>query len=105
MAVQLETTTKRFRGLSTDVKPGRDRDLEAAASDPIQTPPVGSVFTETDTGERYIWRGSWPWVRQEQTIEAFLSELIEVNAQILAKLSDTHRGHEEYLWENDVEPE
>ena len=104
MAVQLETAIKRFRGLSTDLKPGHDRDGRAA-SDPVQTIPVGSVFTETDTGKRFVWRGSWPWVRQEQTIEAILAELIDVNVRILAKLSATQRGHEEYLWENEVEPE
>jgi hypothetical protein len=96
VGVQLETNTKRFRGLSTDLKPGHETEAK---------PPVGSVFTETDTGERYIWTGSWPWVRQEQTIEGLLNELIEVNQQILNVLSATHRGHEEYLWEENVEPE
>jgi len=100
MGVQLETNTKRFRGLSTDTKPGRDAE---AIGQLIQRPPVGSVFTETDTGERYIWNGTWPWVRQEQTVETMLEELIEVNQQILARLDATHRGHEEYLWEEDVE--
>lgn len=102
MAVQLETTIKRFRGLSTDTKPGHDRD---AIGEPLQTPPAGSVFTETDTGKRFIWRGSWPWVRQEQTIEALLSELIEVNLRIHETLSATQRGHEEYSWGEEVEPE
>ncbi len=102
MTVQLETNIKRFRGLSTDVKPGHDRD---AIGEQLQTPPVGSVFTETDTGRRFIWRGSWPWIRQEQTIEGILERLIEVNTQILKMLSASHRGHEEYLWGNEVEPE
>jgi len=94
MAVQLETTTKRFRGLSTDEKP--ELDLSGA-------PPVGSVFTEIDTGERFVWVGSWR--RQEQTIETLLSDLIDVNLQILETLAATQRGHEEYLWENEVLPE
>lgn len=104
MAVQLETSNKRYRGLSTDLKPGHDRDGRAK-TEPVQTIPVGSVFTETDTGKRFIWRGSWPWVRQEQTIEEILERLIEVNSQILQTLSATQRGHEEYLWENEVESE
>ena len=102
MAVQLETTTQRFRGLSTDVKPGHDTDN---VGDKLQTPPVGSVFVETDTGARYVWTGSWPWTRQEQTIEEYLGELIDVNRQILDTLATTQRGHEEYLWENEVDPE
>ncbi|KKL11202.1 hypothetical protein LCGC14_2548190 [marine sediment metagenome] len=102
MTVQLETNIKRFRGLSTDVKPGHDRDQ---IGDALQTPPVGSVFTETETGRRFIWRGSWPWVRQEQTIEAILERLIEVNSRILATLVATQRGHVQYSWGNEVEPE
>lgn len=104
MAIQLETSIKRFRGLSTDLKPGHDRGGRAI-TEPVQTIPSGSVFTETDTGKRFIWRGSWPWVRQEQTIEGLLEQLIEVNVQMLKRLSATHRGHEEYLWGNEVEPE
>ena len=104
MAIQLETSNKRFRGLSSDLKPGHDRDGRSK-SEPAQTIPVGSVFTETDTGKRFVWQGSWPWVRQEQTIEDLLERLIEVNVQVLGQLSTTHRGHEEYLRENDVEPE
>lgn len=93
MAVVLETTIKRFRGLSTDTKPVPTTN---------NTIPIGSGFTETDTGARYVWRGSTPWVRQEQTIETLLGELIEVNYQMLATVTATHRGHEEHLWEEDV---
>lgn len=104
MAVQLESgsATKRFRGLSTDEKPGRVAD---AIGELVQIPPTGSVFTEVDTGERYVWMGSWPWVRQEQTIEALLSTLIDLNRQVLAELQATRRGHEEYQWENPAPPE
>ena len=89
MAVQLEHAHVRYSGLSTDEKPGRN--------EPVA---VGSVFVETDTGKRYVWQGSWPWVRQEQTIEDLLERLIEVNSQMLEVLSATQRGHEEYLWED-----
>ena len=102
MAVQLETSIKRFRGLSTDTKPGHDCDEIGNA---LQTPPVGSVFVETDTGARFVWTGSWPWTRQEQTIEATLATLIEVNRQMLDMLGAIKRGHEKYLWEEEVELE
>ena len=94
MAVTLETSTKRFRGLSTYKKPGEFK---------RPGPPVGSVFTETDTGKRFIWRGE-EWTRQEQTIESFLAELIEMNAQILAELAAIRRGQEEFVW-GDPAPE
>lgn len=98
MAVQLEQHANRYRGLSTDEKPGRAREEDGT----FQPVPIGSVFTETDTGRRYIWNGTWPWVRQEQTIESLLERLIDVNAQILEVLSATQRGHEEYLWNEEA---
>ena len=98
MAVTLETTIKRFRGLSTDTKPTR--------LDEDKTPlPVGSVFTEEDTGHRYKWDGSWPWVRQEQTIETMFSELVDLHRETLSVLKATHQGHEEYTWGETVEVE
>ena len=102
MAVTLETSIQRFRGLSTDEKPGRTR---GTADGPINQIPVGSVFVETDTGARYVWRGSWPWVRQEQTIEPLLERLIDVQTQVLETLRATQRGHVEWLWEKPVSPE
>lgn len=102
MAVQLEATIKRFRGLSSDTKPGRDRD---AIGEALQRPPVGSTFTEIDTGNRYVWTGSWPWVRSEQAIEPLLTRLIDLTAENLEVLRATHRGHEEHLWEHEVEIE
>jgi len=102
MAVTFETRIKRFRGLSTDTKPGR---FTEEVGGPVGEIPVGSVFTEVDTGERFVWGGSWPWVRQDQTIEVILNDLIEVNLQILAVVEATHKGHEEHLWEDEVEVE
>ena len=100
MAVQLENTTKRFRGLSTDRKPGCDADV---IGEPLQRIPAGSVFTEIDTGRRYLWPGSWPWVLQEQTVEVLLRDLIEVNERMLDVLEKTKFGHEAYLWGETVE--
>ena len=103
MSVHLETgATKRYRELSTDEKPGRKANV---IGDLLQTPPVGSVFTETDTGARYIWQGDWPWVRQEQTVETLLFELTETSRAVLAELQAIRRGHEEFAWENLAPPE
>jgi uncharacterized protein (DUF3084 family) len=102
MAVQLEQHAQRYRGLSTDEKPGRNREEVGGE---FQKVPVGSVFTEIDTGRRYVWTGAWPWVRQEQTIEELLERLIDVNARILEVVAATQRGHEEYLWENEAPSE
>ena len=78
----------RFRGLSTDEKPGRI--IEEAAEDGIslREPQIneGSVFTEVDTGHRYIWRGQWPWERQEQTIDAQFAELSGLMAEAVSVL-------------------
>jgi hypothetical protein len=70
-----------------------------------QPPRVGSIFTEIDTGARYVWTGSWPWVRQDQTIEATLALLIDVNQQVLNTLDAIKRGHEEHVWGDEVETE
>ena len=103
MAIQLETgSIKRYRGLSTDVKPGRRSETDTEA---VQLPPIGSIFTESDTGARYVWTGPWQWLRQEQTVEGLLERLIDVNSHVLSELSAIRRGHEEYSWGEEVEPE
>jgi len=101
MAVQTEAQTKRYRGLSTDAKPG----LERESGQPQKKPPVGSVFTEIDTGRRYVYTDGGSWERMQQTVETLLLKLLDVNEQILARLDATHRGHEEYLWEENAELE
>jgi len=90
----------RYRGPSTAPKPGVRADEETGT---IQLPPVGSTFTETDTGRRFIWTREGQWERQEQTVETLLADLLDVNERILARLDATHRGHEEHLWEEEVE--
>jgi len=99
MAVLMEHAHARYTGLSTDEKPGLHAETIGGE---YQRPATGSVFVETDTGARYVWLGSWPWVRQEQTIETLLERLIDVNTQILEVLSATQRGHEEYLWNEEA---
>jgi len=101
MAVSIEHATRRFRGLSTDAKPGLERD----SGHPDREPPVGSVFTEIDTGRRFIYTRSGDWQRQEQTVETLLSTLIDVNESILAQLESTHRGLSEYQWDGEEAPE
>ena len=81
MALWLESgATSRWRGLSTDKKPG-----EPGISDdqPVR---VGSIVTETDTGDRYVWRGSWPWVLQEVTISVLFAELMVIEEEQLRVL-------------------
>ena len=101
MAVTREGTIHRFRGLSTDQKPGL---FPNEIGEELQTPPDGSTFTESDTGRRYVYRGR-EWVRQEQTIEPLIEELIAVTRDVLAVVTATHKGHEEHLWEEDVDIE
>lgn len=102
MAVTLESGTgiKRFRGLSTDAKPQPGTLVDGETLGDIK---VGSIFTELDTGERYVWGGTWPWVRQEQSIEVLFANLMDVNERILAYLRATHKGNELHLWGEDVE--
>ena len=99
MAVTLETNGKRYRGLSTDQKPGVFPDIAGQA---LQVPPEGSTFKEIDTGRLYVWQ-SGEWKLQPQTLEALLEESIELQRAILATFQATQRGHELYLWEEQVE--
>lgn len=98
MAVTLETTGKRYRGLSTDGKPGVNVD---AVGDVIQRPTEGSVFTEIDTGVRYIYHVG-EWIKQPQTLETLLSHSIEIQSAILAQLKATHSGHESFSWDGET---
>ena len=76
MSVTREATITRFRGDSSDAKPGLD-------SEP--TIQVNSTFTERDTGDRYLWNGA-VWVRQVQTIETMFLGLMEINAEMLGEM-------------------
>lgn len=101
MAVRLEKTILRWRGLSTDTKPESYRETRTS---PLESPPEGSTFTETDTGKRWVWHNGG-WEHQEQTVETALAAQTEVLTQMLAVLRATHRGHEEYGWEHEVPTE
>lgn len=97
MAV-LETTVKRYRGLSTDARPGLAPD---AAGEVLQKPPQGSTFTALDTGQRWIFYGS-EWVVQRQTLDTLLVEIIDRLASIEAVLRATHAGNEAHVWGESV---
>lgn len=98
--MQQETTIHRYRGLSTETKPGIRKNEDGVH----QTPKVGSVLTETDTGHRYVWMGD-EWVLQEQTIEPLLLDINDSLQGIASQLAAIIRGHEEYLWEDETPPE
>ena len=70
MGVALETTIKRYVGLSTDTKPYPSL---------AETLPAGSSFLESDTGKIYRWDGSWKFgaVADESayTLALILTEL------------------------------
>ncbi len=84
MAVTLETTIKKYRGLSTDPKPGT-MGLDEAI-------PAGSVFIESDTNQQYVWTGRWPWVLQAQS-DGFWLERLSLQLEGIARvLLATHNG-------------
>ena len=57
MAVKLESSIKRFIGLSTDDKPRPGVMVDGVIMDAM---PAGSSFLESDTGRIYRWDGaSW----------------------------------------------
>ncbi len=86
MAVILEsgTSIKRWRGFSDDIKPQFANDDKA----PI---PVMSVFTEINTGRRYI-RDEDHWVLQNQTIEALLIEANDLTRDLMVLQRQTVIG-------------
>ena len=92
MAYALVRNSRQWRGFSTDAKP-------------IEEPPSGpgeaDTLVEIDTGKRFV-RHNGTWLRQEQTIESLLQELIELNREALAVLQATHSGHEEHLWQSEM---
>ena len=88
MALTLESgsSIQRWRALSTDPKPGEP------GVDDDRVIKVGSIITETDTGERYVWLGGWPWVRQAVTLEVLFADLMAVNEEVLRVLRLVQRA-------------
>ena len=95
MVVSLESGhgVQRWRGLSTDVKPGL---TPAEVGGSIPAMPAGSTFTELDTGDLYIWDGSVPWVLQEKAeveikvrdVLSLLEELVDIQKRMLFALTE-----------------
>jgi len=74
MAVQLESTIKRYIGLSSDDKPALDI-------------PAGSSFMESDTGKIYrftgeSWRFAEPTDETAQLLTVIYLELQEIRALV-----------------------
>ena len=95
-------TPHEYEGLSTDEKPGRS---PIATGEAVAKIPVNSKFRATDTGERWLWPGSWPWVRDESPLDAAINRLADVTQNAVNILAATHKGHEKHLWEDTVEIE
>lgn len=82
MAVTLETTIKRWIGLSSDTKPIPGQTLFDPAHN-ISTllgtadVPAGSSFMESDTGFIYRWSGElWTRAPSEQSDELYVLQAI-----------------------------
>lgn len=95
MGYELVRNSRQWRGLSSDAKPN---------TAPPQGPADSDTLTEIDTGRRFV-RSDGRWVRHQQTIEALLEELIDLQRATLAVLLATHHGNEQHLWQSDVEVE
>ena len=92
MAYEVVRNSRQWRGLSTDVRPSGPSPSGPAESD---------TLVEVDTGRRFVLRGR-EWIRQEQTVETLLTEMVELQRETLAVLRATHHGHEEHLWQSDM---
>ena len=95
-------TPYEYHGDSDDVKPGRE---STTTDNTVEQIPIGSLFIERDTGDKYEWDGYWPWRYIGRTMEAMAADLVAATAELVKVAKATHRGHEEYTWENEVEIE
>jgi len=93
MAVTFEAAIQRFRGLSTDQKPGL---IPAQVGGLIASIPAGSTFTELDTGDLYVWNGSVLWVLQEKAkveikakdVVSLLEEMIDLQKRMIFAMTE-----------------
>ena len=92
MELESGQSIQRWRGLSSEEKPGRAIDtLDEDNAYPLPIP-VGSVLTEIDTGQKFYWDGGWPWKIQAQTIDEMFFELMQVNLQMLQEMRAIKRA-------------
>lgn len=86
MAVKLESTIKRYIGLSTDTKPrvGVAFDGYVVLANDL---PAGSSFLESDTGRIYRWDGSdWAYASADGSEEARHEEMISMMSAVCLEL-------------------
>lgn len=87
MTVRLESTIKRFTGLSTDKRP-EPRTLGGRMNEGEPLPP-GSVFYELDTGKEYRWDGGL-WFPMPDVANLLLDQrpLLEDIVNVLKEVRD-----------------
>ncbi len=74
MTVRLETTIRRYIGLSTDVKPDG---VDAGGISRVNLLPAGSSFLETDTARIYRWDGQhWTYAIDGDESASLLAEIL-----------------------------
>ena len=82
MTVRLETTIKRYIGLSTDEKPTPGLHWPGGEEITYKDVPAGSSFLATDTNEVWHWNGrEWvigdsPEVRELREIKGLLGDIV-----------------------------
>ena len=86
MTVRRLSTLNRYIGLSTDGKP--------------TDAPVGSTFFEYDTQIMYIIQDGNLWERKDP--QDIVPEML---SEVIAELRAIRRGHECYLWNEEVDIE
>lgn len=112
MAV-LETTIKRFIGLSGDRKPTIGlQPADSQTVDPLTTVvkdlPAGSTFFEEDTGDIWRWNGfNWTLPQTDASISyALAKELLALRKEVCAlRLGMIEAGHCETISDRHIERE
>ena len=92
MELESGQSIQRWRGFSTEEKPGRAIDILDGDNEYPQPIPTGSVLTEIDTGNKFYWDGGWPWKLQAQTIDEMFFDLVQLNLQMLQVMKDIKRA-------------
>src|SRR5437763_16651171 len=101
MAVTLSAAagaTKRYLGMSTDIKPGDDGQAVALAE--------GTEFLEWDTGRRFVRSGgAWQLQPIGLATSADVARLEAIDLDILSELRKIRSGWERYLQDEFTDPE
>lgn len=80
MSVRLESSTKRYIGMSTDMKPKKGVYVDGVTCDTI---PVGSSFMEEDTGKKFLFDGA-DWVHP--SMDAGGTSTVNVSNELLVAM-------------------